>query len=241
MSETKTRVPDFPLDDDLPADHLPEPVALTPEQIAARNALIEQDRLRRADWDAINKALRDDAMSVTRGIGRWYRREGDQERHTERVLSRYASGSFLIDRLGAIGVVDQDLVVVLLDLRRRLIDEYGDSPATMMLIDRTVAAYQDFIRIAGWTGNAALMVEHEFFGVGRPSAHVLDRYGREAREIRGLSVEEHINRLSQDLIPLAERCARTMREALAALETLRSVPSPVVERSRPIAISVRMD
>jgi hypothetical protein len=25
-------------------------------------------------------------------------------------------------------------------------------------------------------------------------------------------VEEHINRLSQDLIPLAERCARTMRE-----------------------------
>jgi hypothetical protein len=156
MSETKTRVPDFPLDDDLPADHLPEPVALTPEQIAAQNALIEQDRLRRADWDAINKALRDDAMSVTRGIGRWYRRDGDRERHTERVLSRYASGSFLIDRLGAIGVVDQDLVVVLLDLRRRLIDEYGGSPAAMMLIDRAVAAYQDFIRITGWTGNAAL-------------------------------------------------------------------------------------
>jgi hypothetical protein len=55
--------------------------------------------------------------------------------------------------------------------------------------------------------------------VDRPSANVLDRYGREAREIRGLSVEEHINRLSQDLIPLAERCARTIREALSALET----------------------
>ena len=250
MSETKTRVPDFPLDGDLPADrldgdlpadHLPEPVALTPEQIAARNALIEQDRLRRADWDAINQALRDDAMSVTRGIGRWHRREGDREQHTERVLSRYASGSFLIDRLGAIGVVDQDLVVVLLDLRRQLIVEYGNSPATMMLIDRAVAAYQDFIRIAGWTGNAALMVEHEFFGVDRPSANVLDRYGRETREIRGVSVEEHINRLSQDLIPLAERCARTMREALAALEMLRSVPSPAVERSRSIEISVRID
>ena len=64
MSETKTRVPDFPLDGDLPADHLPEPVALTPEQIAARNALIEQDRLRRADWDAINQALRDDASDA---------------------------------------------------------------------------------------------------------------------------------------------------------------------------------
>jgi hypothetical protein len=113
---------------------------LSPEQIAAQNALIEQDRLQRADWDAINKALRDDAMSVTRGIGRWYRREGDRERHTERVLSRYASGSFLIDRLGAIGVVDQDLVVVLLDLRRRLIDEYGGSPATPRAAPRPTAA-----------------------------------------------------------------------------------------------------
>jgi hypothetical protein len=38
----------------------------------------------------------------------------------------------------------------------------------MMLIDRAVAACQDFIRISGWTGNTALMVEHEFFGVDRP-------------------------------------------------------------------------
>ena len=37
-----------------------------------------------------------------------------------------------------------------------------------MLIDRAVAAYQDFIRISGWTGNTALMVEHEFFGRDRP-------------------------------------------------------------------------
>ncbi len=56
------------------------------------------------------------------------------------------------------GVIDRDLVVVLLDLRRRLIDEYGDTPASVMLIDRAVAAYQDFIRVTGWTGNTALMV-----------------------------------------------------------------------------------
>jgi hypothetical protein len=111
----------------------------------------------------------------------------------------------------------------------------------MMLIDRAVAAYQDFIRVTGWTGNTALMVEAEFFGVDRPSANFRDRYGREAREIRGLTVEEHINRLSQDLIPLAERCARVMREALAALETLSVAPSRAVERSQPITISVRVD
>jgi hypothetical protein len=32
-------------------------------------------------------------------------------------------------------------------------------PASVMLIDRAIAAYQDLVRIVGWTGNAALMVE----------------------------------------------------------------------------------
>jgi len=108
-----------------------------------------------------------------------------------------------------------------------------------MLIDRAVAAYQDFIRITGWTGNTALMVEHEFFGRDRPCFEFRDRSGRGGREIRGLTVEEYINRLGQDLIPLAERCARVMREALAALETLRAAPSSAGERSKPISLSLR--
>jgi len=44
---------------------------------------------------------------------------------------------------------DQTLVVVLLDLRRWLMDEYGDTPGAMMLIDRAVVGYQNFIRIVG--------------------------------------------------------------------------------------------
>jgi hypothetical protein len=241
VSETKVREPQLAFADDLPVDHLPAPAAPTPEQIAARKQAEEQARLRQADWDEIAQALTDDAMSVTRFIGRWHPREGDRERHVERVLGRYAAGSFLIDRLGAAGAIDQDLAIVLLDFRRRLVAEHGDSPAAMMLIDRAVVAYQDFFRIAGWTGNTALMVEHEFFGIDRPIPNFRDRYGREGREIRGLTVEEHINRLSQDLIPLAERSARVMREALAALESLRAVPSRAVERSQPIAVALRFD
>src|SRR5204863_85520 len=83
--------------------------------------------------------------------------------------------------------------------RRRLIDECGDTPASVMLIDRAVAAYQDFIRISGWTGNTALMVEHEFFGADRPLPQFRDRQVLEGRQIRGLTVEEYINRLGQDL------------------------------------------
>ena len=109
----------------------------------------------------------------------------------------------------------------------------------MMLIDRAVVAYQDFLRITGWTGNTALMVEAEFFGRTKPSAEFQDRHGRGGREIRGLTVEEHINRLGQDLIPLAERCARVMREALVALEATHDAPSQAVERSKPISLSIR--
>ena len=136
--------------------------------------------------------------------------------------------------LGGGLVVDQDLAVVLLNLRRRLIDEYGTGPAAMMLIDRAVGAYQDFIRISGWTGNTALMVEAEFFGRDRPRVGFRDSHG----EIRGLTVEEYINRLGQDLIPLAECCARVMREAFGSLEATRGAPSQAVERSRPARISV---
>ncbi len=68
-----------------------------------------------------------------------------------------------------------------------------------------------------------------------------ERHGREGRTIRGLTVEEYINRLRQDLIPLAECSGRVMREALRSLDTLSVTPSSAVERSRRARISVICD
>src|SRR5712691_8342000 len=231
---TKPREPLLlsPLDDEPVIENLPEPIPLTPEQMRAQAEADERDRQRQLEWAMVVQALNDNSLAVVRAMRR-FRNEAEQAQ-VERVLTSYEDGSFLIDRLGAGLVVDQDLAVVLLNLRRRLIDEYGTGPAAMMLIDRAVVAYQDFIRISGWTGNTALMVEAEFFGRKKPSAGLRDRHG----EIRGLTVEEYINRLGQDLIPLAERCARVMREALSALEATRGAPSQAVERSRPARISV---
>ena len=105
----------------------------------------------------------------------------------------------------------------------------------MMLIDRAVSAYLDFVRVGGWVGNLAISIEHEFFGRDGPSTQFRDRYGREGATVRGLTVEQHLAQLREDLIPLAERCGRVMREAL---EALRRAPSQAVERSRPTRISV---
>jgi len=224
-----------PLEDEPVIENLPEPIPLTPEQVRAQAEADERDRQRQREWALVVQALNDNSLAVVRAMRR-FRNEAEQEQ-VERVLTSHEAGSFLIDRLGAGLVVDQDLAVVLLNLRRRLIDEYGSGPSAMMLIDRAVAAYQDFIRITGWTGNAALMVEAEFFGRDRPRAGLRDRHG----EIRGLTVEQHLARMREELIPLAERCGRVMREALASLEMLNAAPSQAVERSRPARISVILE
>jgi hypothetical protein len=181
MIETKVREPQFVLPDQPETDNLPEPVALTPEQIAAQAEANERDRQRELEWNRTIQALRDNSMAVFRAAGRF--RDESEEKYVKRVLAGFEDGRFLIDRLGAAGVVDQELAVVLLDLRRRLINEYGKTPAAMMMIDRAIAAYQDFIRVTGWTGNLSIHIEHEFFGHNGPSADFRDRYGREGRSI----------------------------------------------------------
>src|SRR5438105_6046910 len=107
-------------------------------------------------------------MTVFRAMRR-FRHESEPEQ-VERVLTGFEDGRFLIDRMGAESTVDQDLAVVLLDLRQRLREEYGTGPASIMLIDRAVTAYQEFIRVSGWIGNLSIHIEHEFFGRSGPSA-----------------------------------------------------------------------
>jgi hypothetical protein len=227
----------FPADD-LEEEHLPEPVTLTPERAAALAQAEERDRQRQLEWASTVRAIEDNSMAVFRAMGRF--RDESEQAQVERVLASNEDGRFLIDRLGAEMVRDQDLAVVLLDLRRRLRAEYAGSPAAVMLIDRAVSAYHDFIRVSSRAGNLAIHIEHEFFGRDGPSAEFRDRYGREGKAVRGLTVEQHLQHLRESLLPLAERCGRVMREALAALEALRAGPSEAVERSRPVKFTVHL-
>ncbi len=82
----------------------------------------------------ILQALNDNSLAVVRAMRR-FRSETEQEK-----VERVDDGSFLIDRLEAGLVVDQDLAVVLLDLRRRLIDEHGDTPVNRPSESKCAAA-----------------------------------------------------------------------------------------------------
>jgi len=239
MTKTKTVEQPTSTRFEVPGDgpDLPVSTDVSPEAIAEINDRHRQFLDRVAE---LSRVLSEDAAAVARGARdeSFLRTDEDYKRLAERTRRNHRRGSFLIDRLGAAGLVDPSLTVVLVDLRRDLLATYGTSAAATMLIDQAVVAYQNFLRITGWTGNTALMVEAEFFGRDKPNAQFRDRYGNEASSIRGLTVEEHISRLGEELLPLAERFGRAMRETVANLEALRAAPSQAVERSPAIAISI---
>jgi hypothetical protein len=221
--------------DDIPAS--PVPTELAPNQIAEMKDRHQQFMARVVE---LSNVLSQDAAAVVRATrdGSFLDTDKDYKHLAERARRDYGRGTFLVDRLGAAGLLDPTLAAVLLDLRSRLLATYGASAAAGMLIDQAVVAYQNFLRVTGWTGNTALMVEAEFFGQDRPSAQFRDRYGDDGRSIRGLTVEQHIARLGEELMPLAERFGRIMRDTVAALEGLRTVADQSVERSTPIVIPI---
>jgi hypothetical protein len=71
----------------------------------------------------INQAMSDNSMAVTRAMSGWPSCPGERESRTEQTMTGFENGSFLLNRLGAGGVIDQDLAAVLLNLRRGLIDD----------------------------------------------------------------------------------------------------------------------
>ena len=234
MKRTKTADPKRAMDEILASR---SPTELTPNQRAETRDRHHQFMARVGE---LSDVLNQDAAAVVRATrdGSFLETDDDYKRLADRARREYGRGTFLIDRLGAAGLLDPTLTAVLLDLRTHLLATYGTSTAVGMLIDQAVVAYQNFLRITGWTGNAALMVEAEFFGRDKPSAEFRDRYGSEGRLIRGLTVEQHIARLGEHLLPLAERCGRILRETVVALETLRAAPSHSVEQSSPIVIPI---
>jgi DNA-binding winged helix-turn-helix (wHTH) protein len=141
--------------------------------------------------------------------------------------TRGAEGrSFLINRLGAVGVIDPDLAAVLLELQQQLIEDYGDGAAARTLIDQVIAAYQDFIRLTGWIAHLSLTVEHELFGGdGGCTGRLADTVHANETWIDQPSANQHLIRLRECLLPLVERRGALMREMLAALEVFRDRPN----------------
>jgi hypothetical protein len=142
----------------------------------------------------------------------------------------YDSGQFLLSRLGAQRYLDPPLTAVLLSLRRRLIDEHGATTAAeVMMVDMAVLAYYHELRVTGWIGDFAQWLESEFFRKGSLGVrmHELGE-GKPGVKVRGLTVEEIVERLAEKLMPLLDRSNRMMLRNLKALREYRRPPTPSV-------------
>jgi hypothetical protein len=178
-----------------------------------------------------HERLMTDARAAHRAMDGWgsVTSREDWERTVAQASEEYQRGAFLIDQLGAERHLDPTLMAVLLMLRRRLIDEHDvRTAAELMLIDLAVISYYHTLRINGWVGNLAALIEHEFFGKEGPSAKLQKRYGRGSHEINGLRVEDYIQRVGEQLLPLLDRCNRMMLRNLKALKAMREGPAPSV-------------
>src|SRR3989454_3455428 len=165
-------------------------------------AALEQDR-RHAEQ------LRRDARAAFRALEGW-QRIGSQEEWVkvcEESRTEYESGQFLLERLGAERHLDPKLMATLLSLRRRLIAEWEITTATeTMLVDLAVLSYYHVLRVQRWSGDLALLIEHEFFGLDSPTAKAQTRF----RRVDGLAVEDQVRRLAEHLMPLLDRANRML-------------------------------
>jgi hypothetical protein len=179
-----------------------------------------------ADRDRRVTQLRRDARAVFSAMEGWQRiqSEDDWMRTFDEAREAYQTGRFLIERLGAERFLEPELMAVLVRLRRGLVGSDGGSPSEAMAADLAVTSYYNALRLQQWIGDLSIEIEREFFGAEAPSARFEGRYGRAT----GLVVEERLQRLGEQILPLQERANRMMLRNLKALADLRRAPAPSV-------------
>jgi hypothetical protein len=90
------------------------------------------------------------------------------------------------------------------------------------MIDSAILSYAHMLRINGWIGNLAAAAESELFGPASLTAKLDRKYGPKST-VRGLQVEELVQRLSEQLFPLLDRSNRMM---LRNLKGADRAPAP---------------
>ena len=194
------------------------------------------------DWDEIQalvarqqeeerqryEAMRGHARASYRAMEGWssVKSEDDWLRLVDEARTSYRSGRFLIERLGAERHLDPELMAVIWSLRQGIIAHY--EPVTFqetMLIDLAVTSYYHALRINGWIGNFATLIEQQFFGQEGLTVTTRLRHGKYSEE---LQVDTYLQRVSEELMPLLDRANRMLIRNLKTINDLRRGPAATV-------------
>ena len=170
-----------------------------------------------AELNAQHLELRRQAQGVFEAIKG--RRGASTEEYWQEAFAKahidYASGQFLIQRLGADRQLDLPLVATLTLLRQGILEGIENSTmADTMIADTAIIAYRNFLRVQAWVGSASLIVQRDLFG----------QEPLEATHGHGpaMAIESRVEQMQHTLIPLLDRTQRMMIRALDRLEARRS-------------------
>ena len=162
------------------------------------------------------------------------RGEEDWLRVAEQSRQQYESGGFLLDRMGAERFLDPKLIATLMELRQRIIVEWGiTTAAETMLLDLALLHYYHALRVQGWIGDLALHIERQFFGSGAFAADYRDLPQRTRQ-----AADDSVRRLGEQLLPLLDRANRMVIRNLAAIKDLRQRPVPAIAIGRAEQVTV---
>jgi hypothetical protein len=163
------------------------------------------------------------------------RSEEDWLKVAEQSRAQYESGGFLLDRMGAERFLDPKLIATLMELRQRIMVEWGiTTAAETMLLDLALVHYYNALRVQGWIGDLALHTERQFFGSGAFAAEYRD-LSRGTRQ----AADDGVRRLGEQLMPLLERANRMFIRNLAAIKDLRQRPVPAIAIGRAEQVTVK--
>jgi hypothetical protein len=217
------------------------PEALPALTNAERADLEAQHRERQAYWVSVHEQLLLDAQACARAMMHSPMLGDPTEPKSfsdvvSKSLDNYRSGTALMDHLGAMRLLDPATTGMLLAIRRGLIEETGATTiGEMVLIDMALTAFANAMRIQSMIGNTCLLIEAEMFGQPSLRAKWKQIHGG-AADIRGLSVDEHVARLREQLMPLIERFHNLGRDSIEAIGRMRQAPSTRVERAEVLNI-----
>jgi hypothetical protein len=128
----------------------------------------------------------------------------------EQAGDEIGNGRFLVRMLGAERYLEPEIVAVLITLRQELLAERRRiTAADVMMVDTAVVAYYNFMRVQGWIGNLALVVERELFG----GSALSDIHGTETGE----RLRQELQRLGEVLLPLLDRTQKMIARGVARL------------------------
>jgi len=179
---------------------------------------------------ARHERLQRDASASWRSMEGWANVTTQEEWQAAVVQADedYECGQFLLDRLGAERYLDPPLMAVLLTLRRRLVEEHGaQTAAELMMVDMAVLSFYHGLRVTGWIGDLSQWLEAEFFRKGSLGVRTHETgEGKRGVKVRGLTVEEVVERLADRLMPLLDRSNKMMLRNLQALREYRRPPTP---------------